>query len=1034
MQDPTSHDAPCPLTDSIERMLVEVKDEKEAESLAAHMETCVSCRKRASGAGAQANLEHDIAHAAQMKAKTPIDVNVPLARLGELLPEYEFIEEIGRGGMGIVYRARQRKLNRIVAVKVLPALLSVVRPDAIRRFQREAELTARLKHTNIVGIHEFGEVDGTFFYTMELIQGRSLRRFIEECRESGFTAARSVFESDASVDSTNESSDRPSEAAPMVKSRRTREQPLHDYFGQVASWIADVADALYYAHENGVIHRDIKPANLLLSADGRLMISDFGLAWGHGIDTLTRSKAFLGTVRYVSPEQVRENTGPIDGRADVYALGATLYELMTMRPLITATDEARALHQILSVAPVRPVRIRPGVPKELETICLKAVEKDRNDRYETARHMADDLRRWRLGLSIHAQRPRPIARLVKAVKRQKTAAAFGVAALLFLGTSFALYAQYTRSQKELSAVRSISDKQHLQLTYLSARSDYAEANYTAGLEKIDSVLATHPRVAELLDLRCRFLTRVNRKDEAIRGCESLLARYPDYAPTHQMLALLYRSRDPERSKRHAARVQELKPETPAALHARAISETDANEAITWLDMALQSNAGHLASLFERSERYGELKQYDSMLGDAERVIAVHPRWAASHILRGRALLGLGRCDEAGRAFDRAVALEPNSAAPWHNRGVAQFRKGLKQEAVADLTRAIGLAPNRKLAYRDRAIVYRAIERFDDAMADATKVYQIDDTYEGTLNFIGICHAQSERYGEAVIFFTKEIEEFSDADYAYHNRALAYFITDYFNLSLRDYAAAIQINPHYGDAFHGIGQTKLALDDVSAALDNFSKAISLQPKNQRNYYSRADAFMRVGLLTEAVSDLNTVIALDPMNSIAFLRRGIAHDQMGLFDASIRDLMAAATTSDDDQVTGAPIWDDAPLRDYAILWQYISLRLNSDHAVAQNLLESRMNDNLGDRFSQAVFSFFADEQTTEQLVAAASTDSERLLSHYCVAMKGLFESDGATAASALEAFLSLHPSKPDPVVDMQVCRIREGVMAIMPQDQE
>lgn len=166
-------------------MLLSLSSEAQTEELAAHLDGCAACRQVAEAVAKQADLEHDLNRAADVQAKTHVDVSVPLARLNELLSDYEVLGEIGRGGMGIVYRARQLKLNRVVALKVLPALLGVVRPDAIARFRREAELAAALEHTNIIGVYDFGEVDGTLYYAMQLIEGRSLRDILREINDTG---------------------------------------------------------------------------------------------------------------------------------------------------------------------------------------------------------------------------------------------------------------------------------------------------------------------------------------------------------------------------------------------------------------------------------------------------------------------------------------------------------------------------------------------------------------------------------------------------------------------------------------------------------------------------------------------------------------------------------------------------------------------------------------------------------------------------------------------------------------------------------
>src|SRR5439155_7866541 len=195
------------------------------------------------------------------------------------------------------------------------------------------------------------------------------------------------------------------------------------YFDTVARIIAEVADALEYAHQQGVIHRDIKPSNLLLSSAGRLSINDFGLARMLEQPGMTMSGEFVGTPAYMSPEQITAGRTPLDHRTDIYSLGATLYELLTLQPPFTGRQRDQVLAQIVQKEPKAPRKLNKKVPVDLETICLKALEKDPDRRYQTAGAMAEDLRRYVNRFAISARRAGPVQRLVKWVKRRPAVAA-----------------------------------------------------------------------------------------------------------------------------------------------------------------------------------------------------------------------------------------------------------------------------------------------------------------------------------------------------------------------------------------------------------------------------------------------------------------------------------------------------------------------------------------------------------------------------------------------------------------------------------
>lgn len=304
------------------------------------------------------------------------------------IPGYEVLRELGRGGMGVVYQAHHLKLNRMVALKmVLPG--AYPQPEELVRFLGEAQSAARLQHPNIVQIYEVGKLDDRPFFTMEYVEGSSL------AQKFGSTPVR------------------PRQAAEMVHV---------------------LALAIQFAHQQGIVHRDLKPANILLTADGTLKITDFGLAKhieaGSG---LTQTGAIMGTPSYMAPEQAAGLTAEIGPLADVYALGAILYDLLTGRPPFRADTPINTILQVRYEEPVSLIRLQPRIPRDLETICLKCLQKIPRKRYSSAVDLADDLQRYLAGEPIQA---RPVSRWERGVKwaqRHPTASALlGVSALALI--------------------------------------------------------------------------------------------------------------------------------------------------------------------------------------------------------------------------------------------------------------------------------------------------------------------------------------------------------------------------------------------------------------------------------------------------------------------------------------------------------------------------------------------------------------------------------------------------------------------------
>jgi serine/threonine protein kinase len=377
-----------------------------------------------------------------------------------VLGDFELVRPIGRGGMGVVYEARQVSLNRRVALKVLNGTLGLSH-KAVVRFRREAEAAARLHHTNIVPVYTTGEGGGAHFYAMELIEGPSLdqvlARLRDGSREKPSPSASPWLAETAAHETETETQTAPhppaADGPAMVLSSALDSGSGGDYFDTVARMVSDVADALDYAHRNGVIHRDIKPSNLLLSSAGRLSLNDFGLARVLEQPGMTMTGEFVGTPMYMSPEQISAGRAPLDHRTDIYSLGATLYEMLTLQPPFTGERREQVIAKIVFGEPASPRQINKWIPIDLETICLKALEKDPDRRYQTAGALAEDLRRFVNRYAIAARRTGPVGRLAKWVRRRPALAAALGGVVLALAVTGALAVHLGQTRSQLTAER-----------------------------------------------------------------------------------------------------------------------------------------------------------------------------------------------------------------------------------------------------------------------------------------------------------------------------------------------------------------------------------------------------------------------------------------------------------------------------------------------------------------------------------------------------------------------------------------------------
>jgi serine/threonine protein kinase len=373
-------------------------------------------------------------------AASSLALNGSLA--AEALGDFRIVREIGRGGMGIVYEAVQMSLGRNVALKVLP-FAAALDSKQLQRFKNEAQAAAQLHHAHIVPVYAVGCEHGIHYYAMQLIEGQNLADLIDRLEESQQNARRKGLhsrttrrrEDGAKAQTVTVRITPPAfgkvpapetvSPAAMALSTQRANHPSQ-YFRSVVRLAAQAAQALEHAHQFGVIHRDIKPGNLLLDPDGNIWVTDFGLAQLNSCAGLTRTGDVLGTLRYMSPEQAAAQHAPSDPRTDVYSLGATLYELLTLQPLFDGADRGRLLQQILNEEPWAPRSIEPSIPQELETIVLKAISKNPSDRYATAREFAEDLQCFLDNLPIHARRPTLIQRIRKWAVRHPSIVIAGV--------------------------------------------------------------------------------------------------------------------------------------------------------------------------------------------------------------------------------------------------------------------------------------------------------------------------------------------------------------------------------------------------------------------------------------------------------------------------------------------------------------------------------------------------------------------------------------------------------------------------------
>ncbi len=658
----------------------------------------------------------------------------PSACAPRRIGDFQIVREIGRGGMGIVFEARQVSLNRSVALKLLPPGLGFSE-KSIARFRREAQAAARLHHTNIVPVYATGEETGSYYYAMELVEGQSLAEVLRDLRGRGANPLleRTVDRSEARSAAPTVDGPAPGAIASTLPGTSAAEN--RRWFDTVARLMAEVAEGLHHAHGQGVIHRDIKPANLMLSNDGRLCITDFGLALMTQEPGMTMSGLLVGSPAYMSPEQIAAGRVTVDHRTDVYSLGVVLYETLTWRlPFPGETREAM-LTAILTREPARPRGINPRVPLDLETICLKAMDKNPDRRYATAGEMAADLRRYLQGGLILARRAGPLRRAARTVRRHRVAFLLGLSLLILAAAGIGARVAFVGAAAERMA-KALAE----------ARLAMESGDLREALARADAALALEPDQPEARLLRARALVGLDRAPDAVGEAREILARDPGNLAA-QLILVGASGSIPGMSGEDEKRLEKRlasQPGEPGDLdYFRSLLADNPREELEHLDAALERNPAHLGALARRAARLRDLKRFPEALSDCDRLLTAQPRSAMGRRLKAQVFLELGDDTRALQELDRAIEQDRGDVASYLLRG-RQFCQGdrkSEEAAFRDLDEAIRLDPGSGRAYDMRAWCHFMFGRNDRAIEDARRAIALgpDRDYLST-SYARLCSA------------------------------------------------------------------------------------------------------------------------------------------------------------------------------------------------------------------------------------------------------------------------------------------------------
>ncbi len=598
---------------------------------------------------------------------------------------FRVVREIGRGGMGVVYEAIEKALGRRVALKVLP-FAAAIDPRQIARFRVEAQAASQLNHPHIVPVYSVGCHGGVHFYAMQLVDGPTLADLIAGLRDQAGPAGAAATASGAGATWTL-----------TATSTATRDRA---FFREVARLGRQAAEALDHAHQQGVLHRDVKPSNLMVDARGQLWVTDFGLARFQGEASLTAPGDVLGTLRYMSPEQAASDRVSVDARTDVYSLGATLYELTTLRPVYEGNNRQELLRRIALEEPRRPRAVRPEVPRDLETIVLKAMAKDAAARYRTAQELADDLGRFLDDRPILAHPVGPLERLARWARRHAAALLVAVPLLaaiaIALGVAFGLVLS---KQAEIVARRREVERAHIDA---SRQRDEARRAVDEMYTQFAAMLGRQP---DLQLIQRDFLLKALKYYEAYAT-----ERDPDPAVRARAGVAAFRvgeiqrtlgnPADAERAYRQAIAVLESIPRRPGdrfLLEVLGRSHGSLGQLLTDLGRKDEARPA-LACAVELTREY---------VGSPDATAAGRALLAAADHRLGLWLRLLGRHAEAQEAYRKTIELA-STVGGTHGR---EMQAGV-QGNLGDLLALSGRPDEAERAFRDSVATYRSLVNGD----------------------------------------------------------------------------------------------------------------------------------------------------------------------------------------------------------------------------------------------------------------------------------------------------------------------------------
>lgn len=682
------------------------------------------------------------------------------------LARYQIKKELGRGGMGTVYRAYDPDLKRDVALKtVLPGSDSSI----FKRFAKEADAMSKLSHPHIVRIYDVGNAGDTPYLTMEFIEGKSLSEIIRE------------------------------EKLPL---RRAVEL------------VRKVAQAIHYAHSKGILHRDIKPANIMIDNKGEPRVMDFGLALDVSSETrLSQTGIAVGTPAYMSPEQALGKKKELDERSDVYSLGAVMYELVTgIAPFRGATSQI-VFQQVIDKDPVAPRKIVPRLPKELEKICLKAMAKEKAQRYADAEELATDLDRFLNKKAVLASGPNIVYRVKKWVKQNRTTAAAGGSIILLLLCAGLFYIKIQAKEREIMlANRRAKEaeeriKKEAEERIQEAERKAREAQLEAERKAREAKLAAERKAREA-KLAADTTNKTNKAnkgnaqavahnnkgiefweggkmDEALQEFKKALALDPNLVSSHSNIAAVY------------------------------AEQGKFDDAMAELRIALRLDPDYAKAHHNLGVIYYQQRKFAQAIESFRKALILEPDSASNAKNLGNAYYESGNHTAALALYEKLIAAGYEDVALLKRTGMMYHRQKKPAEAARLFTRLAELRPNDDEILSNLALILYSLDKPEEAIKNLNKAIAVNPKSVDAHNNLGAIYFNQDKKDEALVYFNKALSLDANAADPHFNLAFYYYKQQNWDKALQYAQRYLELAPEGSDS----KRARSIIDTIQKKNDN-----------------------------------------------------------------------------------------------------------------------------------------------------------------------------------------------------------------------